>query len=240
MNMKHQKIIAIVPCYNVRNNIIKLLKKLDKEVDKIVVIDDQCPEGSYNFIKSNIKSKKLILLKNKTNLGVGGAVIRGYKIALKYNYPFIIKIDGDGQMKPLYISKMVSFMKKTNCDYVKGNRFMKKGNLKQMPKIRIFGNYILSFMGRFSTGYWNIFDFNNGYTLISSTTLRKIKFKFIANNFFFESDLLFYLGKINAKVCDFYIPAYYPNKKSNLKIRKVFLHFLVGHFRNSVKRILRL
>jgi dolichol-phosphate mannosyltransferase len=59
-----------------------------------------------------------------------------------------------------------------------------------MPLIRLLGNIFLSFMSKFSTGYWNIFDFTNGYTAISHKALKKISFSKISKNFFFETDLL--------------------------------------------------
>ena len=41
-----------------------------------------------------------------------------------------------------------------------------------MPPARLFGNAVLSFLTKLSSGYWQIFDPNNGYTAIHASALR--------------------------------------------------------------------
>ena len=41
-----------------------------------------------------------------------------------------------------------------------------------MPPVRLAGNAVLSFMTKFSSGYWNIFDPTNGYTAIHANIVR--------------------------------------------------------------------
>ena len=55
-----------------------------------------------------------------------------------------------------------------DADYAKGNRFFHLDEIHQMPAIRLFGNAVLSFMSKVSTGYWGLFDPTNGYTAIQT------------------------------------------------------------------------
>jgi hypothetical protein len=123
------------------------------------------------------------------------------------------------------------------ADYTKGNRFFDIENLSSMPKIRLFGNAVLSLMCKLSSGYWNLFDPTNGYTAIHANTLKLMPLKKISKRYFFESDMLFRLNTIRAVVIDIPMVAKYGEEISNLKISKVIGEFFVKHTRNFIKRI---
>jgi hypothetical protein len=172
------------------------------------------------------------------NLGVGGAVKSGYRRAIELNSDVIVKMDGDGQMDASRIKDLTGPIKSGLADYTKGNRFFDIEAIRQMPKVRIFGNLVLSFMTKASSGLWKIFDPNNGFTALQSGTLRKLELEKIDNGYFFESDMLFRLSLSKAIVVDVSIPARYGNENSNLNIKRVLFEFPLKHLRNFYKRIL--
>lgn len=106
-----------------------------------------------------------------------------------------------------------------------------------MPVLRLLGNALLSFLSKFSCGYWSIFDPTNGYTALHVSILPLLPLDKIADRYFFETDLLFRLHVARAVVRDIPHAAHYGTEKSGLKVRRVVLPFLVGHLRNLVKRI---
>ena len=233
----HSSIAVVIPAFNVADQIIDVINAIDGTVSRIIVVDDKCPQNSGRKVNKQIKDKRVTVLFNEKNLGVGGSMLRGYSEALKTNPEFIVKIDGDGQMDPALISMFIRALQKNNCDYAKGNRFADPENLKEMPKIRIFGNLVLSFFAKFSTGYWNIFDPNNGFTVIRSEVLKQIPFKKISNRYFFESDILFRLNLLGAEVVDVPMKPIYALEKSNLRISKTIFEFTFKHLKNFAKRI---
>jgi glycosyltransferase involved in cell wall biosynthesis len=231
------KIAVVIPAFGVSKQILQVIKGIDQKVSKIIVVDDCCPENSGRIVQSQCKDKRVKVIFNNSNLGVGGSMIAGYQEALTNKPLFIVKIDGDGQMDPKLISKFVGRLQKTGADYAKGNRFADPENLFLMPKVRILGNLILSFFAKFSTGYWNIFDPNNGYTVIRGEILSQIPLKKISHSFFFESDMLFRLNLLGAHVIDVPMKAIYGSETSNLKISKTIAEFTIKHYKNFVKRI---
>lgn len=233
----HNKISIVIPCYKVRSHIIDLLHKIDSFVDRIYVIDDCCPEKTGDLVRLNCKDKRVKIIRHKVNQGVGAAVMSGYKEAIKDGMDIIVKIDGDGQMDPALIINFISPILNGVADYAKGNRFYDLDKINQMPAVRIFGNSILSFFNKFSSGYWDIFDPTNGYTSIHSSVAKKIPFEKISSRFFFETDVLFRLSILRAVVIDVPMDARYDSEKSNLKILNIFLEFLYKHLRNMFKRI---
>ncbi len=231
------KVFVVIPCYKVSKHILPLIQKIGPEVDKIIAVDDSCPESSGLLLKSKCKDGRLKIIYNDVNLGVGGSMIAGYKQSIIDGADIVVKIDGDGQMDPKLIQAFIQPIITNKADYTKGNRFFDLKEIRQMPASRIIGNAVLSFLTKFSTGYWNIFDPTNGYTAISSKALVTLDFEKISNRFFFESDMLFRLGIGRYVVKDIPIHSIYGEEVSNLKIYKAIPEFLYKNLINFFKRI---
>ena len=154
----------------------------------------------------------------------------GYQFAFDYGVDVIVKMDGDGQMDPLYLNDLVDPILNGTADYTKGNRFFDVESTAQMPLVRLIGNVGLSFFTKMSSGYWNIFDPTNGYTAISASVARNLPFEKIQKGYFFESDVLFRLNILRAVVMDVSMAAKYGNEISNLNILNEFAKFLFLNF----------
>jgi glycosyltransferase involved in cell wall biosynthesis len=194
---KTHQIGVVIPCYKVKDQILDVLKGIGKEVSRIYVVDDACPEQTGNFVKSQTKDKRVEVLFHEQNQGVGGAVITGYKAALADGVQVIVKIDGDGQMDPQLIPTIARPVVEGSSDYSKGNRFDSLENLISMPKVRIFGNAVLSLWSKVSSGYWTVTDPTNGFTAIHRKALEAINLEKVRKSYFFESDMLFRLSIAN-------------------------------------------
>lgn len=231
------KIGVVIPAFKVTKHLSPLVQKIGAEVQTIIIVDDACPEHSGKIAAESSPDSRVLLIENSENLGVGGAVKEGYKLALKLDLDVIIKIDGDGQMDPALIPQLIAPIVNGKADYAKGNRFFNIDSLRSMPKVRIFGNLVLSFHSKLSTGYWSIFDPNNGYTAIRTETLKSLPLEKVSDRYFFESDMLFQLGLQSSVVADIPMNSRYGNEESNLRIKRVLFEFPYKHFRNTFKRI---
>lgn len=231
------KIAVVIPCYKVKQYVLGVISSIGEEVSDIYCVDDACPEKSGNFIEINVKDQRVKVIYHSENQGVGGAVMTGYKAALKEGAGIIVKIDGDGQMDPALIPKMVLPILENVADYTKGNRFFLMKYLKGMPVVRKAGNAALSLISKFSTGYWDIFDPTNGYTAIAASVVSELQLDKISKRYFFESDMLFQLNILRAVVKDIPITATYQGEISSLKINKIIFDFMGRHCSNFVKRI---
>jgi dolichol-phosphate mannosyltransferase len=231
------RVAVVIPCFRVTAHILDVLSQIGEEVWRVYVVDDCCPDKSGDYVEANCQDNRIIILRHEYNRGVGGAVMTGYAAAIEDGADVIVKIDGDGQMDPRLIMQFVDPILNGSTDYTKGNRFFDLRNIKSMPFVRIFGNAILSFMTKFSSGYWDLFDPTNGYTAIHSSVARRLPFEKISNRYFFETDILFRLNTLRAVVTDIPMDAKYDDEKSNLKISKILVEFLFKHLRNFIKRI---
>jgi dolichol-phosphate mannosyltransferase len=232
-----RSLAVVIPCHRVRAHILSLLAQIGTEVDYIVVVDDACPEESGRYVRENCTDHRVIVLRNVQNLGVGGAVLNGYRYALQLGASIVVKIDGDGQMDPRWIKYLIRPITDGRADYAKGNRFFRVEGLSSMPTVRLVGNAVLSFFSKIASGYWTIFDPTNGFTAISTATLALLPIKKVSRGYFFESDMLYQLGIVRACVVDVPMPAVYATEKSGLVISQVLFPFLRKHFTNACKRV---
>jgi glycosyltransferase involved in cell wall biosynthesis len=236
--MKHQpKVAVVIPAYKVTAHILSVVASIGNEAALIFVIDDACPEHSGQLVRDNISDPRVHVVVHSENQGVGGAVMTGYQAAIDAGAEIVVKIDGDGQMDPSLIASFVLPIARGHADYTKGNRFYNLENIHRMPAIRIFGNAVLSFMTKLSTGYWDLFDPTNGYTAIHREAVLTLPLHRVSKRYFFETDILFRLGTVRAKVVDVPMDAFYGDEVSNLKISKILGEFLGKHTRNFLKRI---
>jgi glycosyltransferase involved in cell wall biosynthesis len=231
------KIAVVIPSYKVRNYILGVIGQVGSEVSRIYIVDDCCPEGSGDFVENYCRDDRVKVIRNPENQGVGGAVITGYKAAITDGIDIIVKVDGDGQMDPSLIPEFVTPIAAGQADYTKGNRFSDLEEIRAMPKMRLFGNAVLSFMTKLSSGYWDLFDPTNGYTAIHREVARRLPFKKISRRYFFETDMLFRLNTLRAVVIDIPMDAKYGDEVSNLKISRIIGEFFFKHIRNFGKRV---
>ncbi|WP_210558239.1 MULTISPECIES: glycosyltransferase family 2 protein [unclassified Pseudomonas] len=232
-----KKIAVVIPSFRVRSHVLNVINKIGPEVEKIYVIDDCCPEQSGDFVEQNCKDERVKVLRHIENQGVGGAVMTGYQAAIDDGMDIIVKVDGDDQMEPHLIPNFTAPILAGEADYTKGNRFFDLEEIRAMPKMRLFGNSVLSFMTKVSSGYWDLFDPTNGFTAIHSDVAKHLPFKKISRRYFFETDILFRLNTLRAVVMDIPMDAKYGDEVSNLKISQVVGEFLAKHTRNFFKRI---
>jgi glycosyltransferase involved in cell wall biosynthesis len=207
------------------------------EVDAIYVVDDACPERSGDRVEQESADPRVHVIRHDRNLGVGGATVTGIRRALAEGARIIIKMDGDGQMDPLLIPVFIDTIASGEGDYAKGNRFFDPDGLGAMPLSRLAGNAVLSFLAKLSTGYWHSFDPTNGYVAIHAEIARRLPLHKLHERYFFETDLLFRLNTLQARVIDVPMPAIYGDETSSLRIRGIVLPFAAGHLRNFLKRV---
>ena len=231
------KVAVVIPCFKVTKHIVNVVSALPSGIWRIYVIDDACPIGSGRFVNEHVTDSRVKVIFHSENLGVGGAVITGYKAAISDGADVIVKIDGDDQMDPLLIPDFIFPISIGEADYTKGNRFYDLEEIRIMPRVRLFGNAILSLMAKLSTGYWNLFDPTNGFTAIHAEVAKQLPFAKISRRYFFETDILFRLNTLRAVVIDVPMSAKYGEEVSNIRIPNIIGEFLFKHIRNFFKRI---
>jgi len=226
----------------VLEHIIEVVRGIPPEITTIIVVDDACPQNSGRYLSQQITDPRLQVIYHEINLGVGGALITGYRAALAAGCDVVVKMDGDNQMDPLYLPRLLHPILTGHADFTKGNRFYDLGALQQMPVGRRVGNLGLTFLTKAASGYWNVADPTNGFTAIHSAALRMLNFDQLSRRYFFETSMLIQLNIVRAIAYDVPIPARYGSERSSLSIWRSLFGFpprlITGFFRRLLWRYL--
>lgn len=233
-----RKIAVIIPCYNVESTIEKVVAGLPPFVTQIVAVEDASRDGTLAVLTRLAASEpRLVLIRHEANGGLGLAMADGFRWCIEAGVDAVVKIDGDDQMDPSYLPDLLAPLLSGECDYAKGNRFLHAENLRAMPRVRLIGNVLLTFMTKVASGYWSLFDPQNGYIAISADALRAIRLQKLDRRYFFENQMLIELNIHEAAVLDVPIPARYGDETSNLRIGWVLRHFPAMLIRGTIDRI---
>ena len=147
------KVLVIVPTYNEKENIERLVKAVLKQNENIdlLIIDDNSPDGTGAIVDGLMQSEpRLNILKRAGKLGLGSAYVAGFKYALKYGYDFIMEMDADFSHNPDDIPRLIEAAK--DYDLVIGSRYCNGINIINWPIQRLMMSYFASKYVRVITG----------------------------------------------------------------------------------------
>lgn len=165
------KIVIVIPTYNERGNIGKLLEALEKEFKKIIhhqmsilVVDGGSPDGTGEVVKEKMKLYKNVRLLETEKGGLGADYVKGFKYAMeKMDVEVVFEMDADFQHNPKDVPRLLKEIDK-GADYVLGSRFISGGSI---PKEWDFKRKFLSKGGnlfaRTVLGIRQIHDVTTGF-----------------------------------------------------------------------------
>ena len=169
-----KKLTIIIPIYNEKNTIEKLLKKIHKLKDikkEIIAIDDASDDGSNDILKKN-KNRITKLIYHQKNLGKGAAI----KSAQRFVKGSVVIIqDADLEYDPRDYYKLLYFINR-GFKVVYGSRVLGKNRylLKNFSSIiRILFNHILTILSNLLNNQ-ELTDAHTCYKMFTSDVFRKI------------------------------------------------------------------
>ena len=237
----NSSIAVVIPCYRVEQTVERVVRRLPDFVDVVIAVDDASPDGTGEAIDrlaASSTTPQVVALHHERNQGVGGAMATGYEKALELGVDIVVKVDGDDQMNPDFMADLVEPLAAGACDYAKGNRFRHFRALKRMPLVRKLGNIALTFLTKVASGYWHIFDPQNGYVAIHRDVLEVIDLsKLRGRRYFFENEMLIRLNIESARVLDVPMPSIYGDEVSSLRVSHVLTYFPMHLARGFLARL---
>ena len=192
-----QKSVVVIPTYNSKNTIKNLVDEVLTYLPKtkIVVVDDNSPDGTANEIKKYFaKDQRITLIIRKRKEGRGSAVIEGFQEGLKdKKVEFLIEMDSDLCHSPKYIPVMIKKCKK--YDVVIASKYLKKSKIIGLSFKRIlFSRTVNSFI-RFMLRI-PITDYTNGFRCYKRRALEMLNFRGIqSKGFVVLSEIAFAIHK---------------------------------------------
>ncbi len=143
-------VLVIIPTYNERENIEKIIKAVRSYQVDVLIVDDNSPDGTADIVKRMQKEDKSIhLIEREGKLGLGTAYIKGFKYAIEKGYEYVFEMDADFSHKPEDIPRFLEAIK--DADLVIGSRYCKGGKIVDWPKTRYYLSYYANVYARFLT-----------------------------------------------------------------------------------------
>jgi len=232
---KGKRVAVTIPAYNEEAFVGEVIDTVPDYVDRIYVVDDHSTDGTWEVIQKHAQKRNdrvrpeaddglrasggqvedvVLSIHHEENRGVGSAIKTGYMQALEEEMDAVAVMAGDGQMDPEILDRILDPIVEERAEYSKGNRLRQRDYREDMSSFRFFGNSLLTFLTKISSGYWKMMDPQNGYTAISKDALEKINIKHIYDDYGFANELLVHLNTNDMRVADVPMPAVYRDEQS--------------------------
>jgi len=172
-----QENLVIIPTYNEKENIEKLVRRIFSLQPEfhVLVIDDHSPDGTALIVKKlqHEFPKQLFMMERAGKLGLGTAYIEGFKWALAHSYQFIFEMDADFSHDPKDLPVLYDTCRSKGADLAIGSRYKSGVNVVNWPIGRVLISYFASAYVRMITGM-KIMDTTAGFKCYSRKVLETI------------------------------------------------------------------
>jgi glycosyltransferase involved in cell wall biosynthesis len=216
-----KRVGVVVPAYDEEELIGATIGGISPLVDRIFVVNDGSSDRTAEVAQA-AGDGRVEVISHERRSGVGAATVTGYRRALADGMDVVVVMNGDNQMDPEDLPRLVAPVARGELDYAKANRLATGQAWQLIPKTRFFGNAILSMLTKVASGYWHVADSQSGYTAVSREMLELLDLDHIYTNYGFPNDMLVHLNVWNARVRDFPSrPIYGVGERSNMRYRHV-------------------
>jgi glycosyltransferase involved in cell wall biosynthesis len=219
--LEGKSVAVVVPAYGEEELIATTLGGLPGFVDRIYVVDDASTDATAERA-DGFGDSRVEVIRHERNVGVGAAIVTGYRRALADGADVVSVMAADNQMDPAELELLVRPVARGEVDYAKANRLFTGEAWRVIPHHRYLGNAVLSLLTKIASGYWHVADSQAGYTAISGELLGQLDLDRVYRGYGFPNDMLVHLNVWNARVRDIPSrPVYGVGERSGIKIRRV-------------------
>lgn len=164
------QVLIIIPAYNEEKAIGGLIAEIRTHAptfDILVVNDHSKDQTEAEATRAGADVVTLPF-----NLGIGGAVQTGYKVAADLNYDIAIQLDGDGQHDPRYLQQLIEPLLQNKLDLCIGSRFLAVDDSFKSTAFRRVGIHFFCGLLKLMTGLY-LTDPTSGFRACNRTLICK-------------------------------------------------------------------
>jgi glycosyltransferase involved in cell wall biosynthesis len=222
------RICVIIPTYNESKAIAGLINQIRKLGLKAIIIDDGSEDDTVK-IAANCGAE---VLRNKSNVGKGASLIKGYNFAIAQGFDAVISMDGDGQHSCSDIQVFIQKAETSLGAVIVGNRMV---ITKGMPVLRVITNRFMSALISLIVKQ-HIPDTQCGFRLVKKEVLGQMDLS--TSKYETESEVLIRAARLGFRIESVPVKTIYTGQKSQINplvdsLR--FLRFMILEFMRSPK-----
>lgn len=192
-NPRHQRALVIVPTYNERQNIVRVLDAVLSQDERleVLVVDDGSPDGTGALVEEmRTVNPRVHAIHRAGKLGLGTAYLTGFKWALERGYDFILEMDADFSHDPAHLPQFLDAIQ--SADVVLGSRYRDgKVTVVNWPMNRLMLSYAANIYARFATRL-PVWDATGGFKCFRRDVLSAIDLDAVhSNGYAFQIEMSF-------------------------------------------------
>jgi len=217
--LRDAQCVVVVPARNEDERIGRVIDTMPSFVDHIIVVDDASTDATAARVLDRESTRRITLVKHARATGVGGAIVDGYREALKHagdpRDAFCV-MAGDGQMSPDDLEAVATPIVCGDADYVKGNRFTAHDVARVMPRARYFAGRVFSVATALAVGH-PINDSQCGFTAISRSACEALDLGSIWRGYGYPNDVISRVLLRNLRITEVPVRPIYAGENSGLR-----------------------
>jgi dolichol-phosphate mannosyltransferase len=183
-------VLAVIPTYNERDNIGKIVKRLHAALPEVhvLVVDDGSPDGTGQLADEMAAADERVHVMHRTEkAGLGAAYVAGFGWALENGYAVVVEMDADGSHAPEDLPRLLDAL--TDADLVLGSRYVPGGSVVNWPKRREILSRGGNIYSKLALGA-KVNDITGGFRAYRAEVLRKLNLHTVASQgYCFQIDL---------------------------------------------------
>jgi len=230
------RIAIYIPAYNAEKTLPKVIERIPEElkskVKEIFVVDNDSSDNTYLTacqLEDKAHSFQYRVFRNKKNMGYGGSQKIAYEHAIKQEYDVIVMLHGDAQYAPEKINFLLEPFETGEADMVFGSRIAGLPLKGGMPLHRFLGNKFLTAIQNLALGS-HFSEFHSGFRVFSCEFLKKIPFDQCADDYHFDTEIMYQMHLKDARIVERPIPTYYGDEHCYVNVVSYGLNILQTTF----------
>jgi dolichol-phosphate mannosyltransferase len=188
-----ERALVIVPTYNERENITRLVDAVlyqDPRID-VLVMDDGSPDGTGQLADEiAVMNPRVHVIHRPNKMGLGTAYVAGFKWALQRSYAYIFEMDADFSHDPAHLPQFLEALE--SADLVLGSRYRDgRVTVVNWPVGRLLLSYFANVYARVVTGL-QLYDATGGFKCFRRAVLEAINLDDVrSNGYAFQIEMSF-------------------------------------------------
>ncbi|PVU76594.1 polyprenol monophosphomannose synthase [Acidianus hospitalis] len=220
----NKKVTIVIPTFNERENIIRLLSLLRKVIQaRIIIVDDNSQDGTAEAVRS-LNSPNIQVIVREKERGLGSAIRTGIQKAIENGTDYVVTMDADLSHDPIYLPAMYEKARE-GFDLVIGSRYVKGGGIENWPiKRRIISwgaNFLVRLLLRSP-----LHDNTSNYRIYSTRAAKEVLKCESADGYEFQICAVYRVLKANLPVAE--VPIIFKDReigKSKLTTGQIYKWF---------------
>jgi len=199
-----ERALVIVPTYNERENIRRLVDAVLRQDGRleVLVVDDGSPDGTGQIVAElEAADSRVHLLEREKKMGLGTAYIAGFRWALERDYQYVLEMDADFSHDPAHLPQFLSAIQ--DADLVLGSRYQQgRVTVVNWPIARLLLSYSANLYARAVTGL-PVWDATGGFKCFRRAVLESIDFSHVrSNGYAFQIEMSFRAWKRDFRIAE--------------------------------------